>query len=96
MSEHRLSKILIQFPRRKRKIPLKKQTGYKKQLAKITKEASEDGLFNPYLIKVRNKSYYSFKRLGPLRRFLRSKVGQPWNDVYSEMCQRLDRNTTAR
>jgi hypothetical protein len=95
MSEHRLSEIVIERPRCGRRIPLKKQTGYKKQLYKITQDAIEDGLFNPYLIKPRHKSKYLSDHLGPLRRLLRSKVGQPWNDVYSELCQRLDDNTMA-
>jgi hypothetical protein len=32
------------------------------------------------------------EHLGPLRRFLQSRVGRPWNKVYSEICQhvRLD------
>ncbi|AFY45600.1 hypothetical protein [Nostoc sp. PCC 7107] len=97
MSEHRLSEIVIERPRCGRRISLKKQTGYKKQLDKLTQEAIEDGLFNPYLIKAqyRHKSKYLSDHLGPLRRFLRSKVGQPWNDAYSELCQRLDHNTMA-
>ncbi|MBD2336698.1 hypothetical protein H6G64_06795 [Calothrix sp. FACHB-156] len=95
MSEHRLSEIVIERPRCGRRIPLKKQTGYKKQLYKLTQDATEDGLFNPYLIKARRKSKYLSDHLGPLRRLLRSKVGQPWNDVYSELCQRLDHNTMA-
>lgn len=69
--------------------------GFKKQLEKLTKEASQDGLFNHYLIKPRNKSKYLSDHLDPLRRFLRSKVGQSWNGVYSELCQRLDNNTMA-
>jgi len=96
MSEHRLSKIVIHRPYGERKISLRKLPGFKKELNKITKEASEDGLFNPYLIKIRRKSYYSSQHFGPLRRFLRSKVGQHWDEVYSEMCQRLGRNTIAR
>lgn len=95
MSEHRLSEIVIERPRGGRRISLKKLTGFKKQLDKITEEASQDGLFNPYLIKATNKSKHLSDHLGPLRRFLRSKVGQPWNDVYSELCQRLDPNTMA-
>ncbi|QIR35805.1 hypothetical protein HCG51_02900 [Tolypothrix sp. PCC 7910] len=95
MSEHRLSEIVIERPRSGARIPLKKQTGYKKQLYKLTQDATEDGLFNHYLIKTRYKSKYLSDHLGPLRRLLRSKVGQPWNDVYSELCQRLDHNTMA-
>jgi hypothetical protein len=95
MSEHRLSEIVIERPRGGMRISLKKVTGFKKQLDKITEDASEDGLFNPYLIKPTNKSKRLSDHLGPLRRFLRSKVGQLWNDVYSELCQRLDTNTMA-
>ncbi|MDZ8078824.1 MAG: hypothetical protein RMX35_06945 [Nostoc sp. DcaGUA01] len=95
MSEHRLSEIVIERPRGGRRISLKKLSGFKKQLDKLTKEASDDGLLNPYLIKPRNKSKHLSDHLGPLRRFLRSKVGQPWNDVYSELCQRLDSKTMA-
>src|SRR5207245_497682 len=29
--------------------------------------------------------------LGPLERFLRSSLGRPWNDVYSELCAGLDK-----
>jgi hypothetical protein len=32
--------------------------------------------------------------LGPLKRFLQSSVGRPWNDVYSEMCASLDKRKT--
>jgi hypothetical protein len=93
MSEHRLSEIVIERPRHGMRMSLKKMTGHQKQLQKITVEASEDGLLQPYVIKPRNKSKYLSDHLGPLRRFLRSRQGQPWNQVYSELCQRLDHNT---
>ncbi|HEY9690617.1 MAG TPA: hypothetical protein V6D15_00250 [Oculatellaceae cyanobacterium] len=95
MSEHRLSEIVIERPRHGMRISSTRLKGVKKTLDKLTVEATEDGLFNPYLIKVRNGSKYLSDHLGPLRRFLRSKVGQPWNDVYSELCQRLNPNTIA-
>lgn len=95
MSEHRLSEIVIERPRGGMRISLKKLGGSKKQLNKLTQEATEDGLLSPYLIKPRHKSKYLSDHLGPLRRFLRSKVGQPWNDTYSELCQRLDSGTMA-
>ncbi|MGA7933029.1 MAG: hypothetical protein WCA35_05735 [Kovacikia sp.] len=95
MSEHRLSEIVIERPRGGMRISLKKLRGFKKQLNQLTEEASQDGLLSPYLIKTRNKSKYLSDHLGPLRRFLRSKIGQPWNDVYSELCHRLDGSTMA-
>jgi hypothetical protein len=95
MSEHRLSEVVIERPRQGLRISLKKYSGFKKQLQKLTQEASEDGLFRPYLIKPRNKTKYFSDHLSPLRRYLRSKVGQPWNVVYSELCHRLDPTTLA-
>jgi hypothetical protein len=42
------------------------------------------------------RKYFS-DLLGPLRRYLRSNVGRPWDKVYSEMKQHLDdRKTTGR
>ncbi len=95
MSEHRLSEIVIERPRTGMRISLKKLQGFKKQMHRVTQEATEDGLFNSYLIKPRNKTKYLSDHLGPLRRLLRSKVGQPWNTVHSELCRRLDSNTMA-
>ncbi|WP_413167540.1 hypothetical protein ACL6C3_12780 [Capilliphycus salinus ALCB114379] len=95
MSEHRLNEIVIERSRSGTRISPKKMTGFKKELNKITQEASQDGLLSPYRIKSRNryKTKFLSDHLGPLRRFLRSKVGQPWNQVYSELCQRLDSNS---
>lgn len=98
MSEHRLGESVIERPRGGMRISLKKLTGYKKALQKITDEAIVDGLLRPYLIKpkqiVAQTKHFS-DRLGPLRRWLYSKVGQPWDDVYNELCQRLETRTLA-
>lgn len=32
--------------------------------------------------------------LKPLQRFLRARLGRPWNDVYSEICSHTDRRST--
>jgi hypothetical protein len=34
-------------------------------------------------------------RTNPCDRFLASRDGRPWNDVYSEICRRFDRRTMA-
>lgn len=95
MSEHRLSEIVIERPRGGMRISLKKLKGYRKELHRITEEAGEDGLLSPYRIRPRNKSKYLSDHLGPLRRFLRSHINQPWNQVHSKLCRRLDSNTMA-
>jgi hypothetical protein len=93
MSEHRLNEIVIERPRRGCRISLKKVTGYRKHLYKITQEAQEDGLLQPYLIKPRCKTKYLTDHLNPLRNLLRSRLGQPWSRVHSELSHRLDHNS---
>jgi len=36
------------------------------------------------------------EHLGPLIRFLRSRVGQPWDKVFSEICARVNRNSAVQ
>jgi hypothetical protein len=93
MSEHRLGEIVIERPRGGLRINPRKLTGYKKRLIQITQEATEEGLFRPYRIKPYRRTKWLSDHLGPLRRFLRSHVGQPWDLVYSELCQKLDTST---
>jgi len=93
VSEHRLDKIIIERPRYGSRDKAKKVQGYRKRLDKITQEAQEDGFLQPYLFKPRKTRHLS-DNLAPLYRWLRSKVGQPWDDVYSQLCQQLDTKST--
>lgn len=95
MSEHRLAEIVIERPRSGMRMSSRKLKGEKQRLRRLTQEATEDGLLSPYLIKPRQKSKYFSDHLGPLRRWLRSHVGQPWDAVYSKLCQQLDTSTLA-
>lgn len=36
------------------------------------------------------------ENLAPLRRFLESQVGRPWNKVYSEICETIDTRSTVK
>jgi hypothetical protein len=36
------------------------------------------------------------ENLAPLRRFLRSRLGQPWDDVYGEICERINRDSAVQ
>jgi len=93
MSEHRLDRIVIERPRCGLRSSLKKVKGNKKFLNKLTEAACTDGLLSPYLLKLRRKSKYFSDCLGPLSRWLRSKLGENWDDVYSELCQILEIST---
>lgn len=39
---------------------------------------------------------YLNENLAPLRRFLRANVGRPWNKVYSEVCERINRDSAVQ
>jgi hypothetical protein len=93
MSEHRLSEIVIERPRWGMRRSSRRLKGVKQTLNRLTEIASEDGLLCPYLIKTRDKTKFSTDHLGPLRQLLHSKVNQPWDSVYSDLCQRLNTNT---
>ncbi|MBW4621409.1 MAG: hypothetical protein KME17_18875 [Cyanosarcina radialis HA8281-LM2] len=93
MSEHRLGEVVIERPRGGMRMSLKKMTGYKKDLKKITDEATADGLLNPFLVKTRRRTKYFSDNLGPLRRWLRSHEGEPWDAVYQEICQLIETKT---
>jgi hypothetical protein len=36
------------------------------------------------------------ENLAPLRRYLRSNVGKPWDKVYADICQRINRNSAVQ
>jgi hypothetical protein len=93
VSEHRLDKILIERPRYRSCQKAKKVQGYRKRLYKIMQEAQEDGFLQPYLFKPQ-KSRILSDNLAPLYRWLHSKVGQPWDNVYSQLCQKLNTKST--
>jgi len=44
-----------------------------------------------------NTDYKSFnENLNPLRRFIESRIGKRWDDVYSEICETLDTGSTVK
>jgi hypothetical protein len=93
MSEHRLNEIVIERPRHGMRCSSRRLKGVRKILDRLTEVAADDGLLSPYLLKTRDKTKSLSDHLGPLRRLLRSKLNQPWNEVYSDLCRRLDATT---
>jgi hypothetical protein len=86
VSEHRLDRIVIERPRGGTR--LKTSKGAKRFLQKHGLEGRKEHSW-----KENTKTKYFSDNLGPLRRWLRSKVGERWDDVYSELCQKLDITT---
>jgi hypothetical protein len=36
------------------------------------------------------------ENLAPLRRYLQSQIGRPWDEIYSEICERINRNSAVQ
>ncbi|HEY9702477.1 MAG TPA: hypothetical protein V6C58_08530, partial [Allocoleopsis sp.] len=90
MSEHRLHEIVIERPRHGGGIKTPK--GSKKILQQNGLDwIQRESMRKPW--QRANDAKSLSDHLGPLKRLLWSKVGQNWDDVYSELCQRLDKNS---
>ena len=94
-----MSKVVIERPRRGHSLPSRK-TGLR--IRNYDQEYDYDDLPNRLSGSrnkhIRSSDSYGTKSfsdlLGPLRRFLRKNVGRPWNNVYSELAQHLDKRKT--
>jgi hypothetical protein len=84
-----MGKVLVERPRygsRDRGATVK---GYRKQLDRSL--ATGDGPPGREGMKRLHGGTKSFnEHLGPLRRYIESQVGRPWDRVYSEICERID------
>jgi hypothetical protein len=83
-----MAKVIVERPRigsRIRGTP----KGYRRTLQK----SGEDGLPLREGMKRRHQHYHKYlnEHLGPLRRYLDSQVGRPWDKVFSEICAHIDR-----
>ena len=101
MSEHRLDRIVIERPRSGMRISsqkrIRRQIKQQLQQAKYDYQEADIGTLKPCYKQaergIRSKDFSD--HLNPLYRWLHSKVGQPWDDVYAELSQLLEFNTLA-
>jgi hypothetical protein len=81
-----MAKVIVERPRIGSRLPSRKK-GYRKLAQKV-------GLENlprrePMLGRWRGRERELNEHLGPMRRFLRSRVGRPWNKVHAELCSHV-------
>jgi hypothetical protein len=88
-----MAKVIVERPR-KMGGSYHRPKGYQRQL----KRYGEDGPPAREGIKARwqGRTKYLNEHLGPLRRYLDSQVGRPWNQVFSEICAHIDRNSAVQ
>lgn len=81
-----MAKVIVERPRVGSRAPSRKK-GYRKYI-------QQTGIDNlprrePLLGRWRGKGRWLNEHLGPMRRFLRSNVGRPWNKVHQELCEHV-------
>lgn len=90
-----MAKVLVERPRhgsRDRGLTVK---GYRKRLDRSF--AAGDGPpVREGMKRLHGGTKFFNEHLGPLRRYVQSQVGRPWDKIYSEICERVDRGNVVQ
>ncbi len=90
---HDMAKVIVERPRYGSSLRGESK-GYHRSLQRIGREELpyREGMKKRH--QGRTKSLN--EHLGPLRRYLDSQVGRPWNKVFSEICAHIDRESAVQ
>ena len=89
-----MAKVVTERPRRGHGNPSRKTTG-----SRIRRFDPEGEYDEPTRLPVARRRQYGYDAkefsdlISPLKRYLRSCIGQPWNKVHSELSRKLDRRS---
>lgn len=81
-----MEKVIVERPRLGSRAPSRKK-GYRKYLQSMPVEDLPRN--EPLLGRWRGRGKWLNEHLGPMRRFLRSNVGRPWNHVHRDLCEHV-------
>lgn len=81
-----MDKVIVERPRYGSRLPSKKK-GYRKLIQTIPCEDLPTK--EPMLGRWKGLEKCLNEHLGPMRRFLRSNVGRPWNSIHRELCEHI-------
>lgn len=81
-----MAKVIVERPRVGSRLPSRKK-GYRKYVQKTGVENLP--IREPMLGHWRGERKSLNEHLGPMRRFLRSNIGRPWNKVHQELCEHV-------
>lgn len=81
-----MDKVIVERPRWSFRAPSRKK-GYRKYISSTPQDQLPKR--EPMLGQWRGREKSLNEHLGPLRRFLRSNVGRPWNNVYQDLCEHI-------
>lgn len=81
-----MDKVIVERPRLGSRSPSCKK-GYRKYLQSLP--VDELPRHEPMLGRWKGRQKHLNEHLGPMRRFLRSNVGRPWNSVHQDLCEHV-------
>ncbi|HLX61371.1 MAG TPA: hypothetical protein VKX17_08830 [Planctomycetota bacterium] len=87
-----MDKVIVERPRANRTWAVKGNYGLKHKLD-LEDMPTRESYRNA---RRKRKTKYFNEHLSPLKRFLQSSVGKPWNKVYSEICERIHVKSTVQ
>jgi hypothetical protein len=82
-----MAKVIVERPRYGSRLKAGKKKGYGRYLRR--QNIDDLPRREPMLGRWRGMQRSLNEHLGPMRRFLRSRVGRPWNKVYQELCEHV-------
>src|SRR5262245_26241195 len=82
-----MAKVIVERPRWGSRAPSRKK-GYRKFVYQTGIENLPSR--EPMLGRWHGRGRWLNEHLGPMRRFLRSNVGRPWNKVHQELCEHVN------
>lgn len=87
-----MAKVIVERPRKKG-CAWKRPKGFSRQLQRHGLDFKKrEGIKRCWA----GNTKYLNEHLGPLRRYLLSQVGRPWNKVFSEICANINRNSAVQ
>jgi hypothetical protein len=90
-----MAKVLVERPRVKG-ASFRKPKGYKKRVRKLLDAGDSPPVYEGIKRPHGHATKHFNEHLGPLRRYVQSQVGRPWDRVYSEICERVDRGNVVQ
>lgn len=81
-----MDKVIVERPRYGSRLPSRKK-GYRKYIQSIPIEDLPRN--EPMLGRWKGREKWLNEHLGPMKRFLRSNVGRPWNHIYRDLCEHV-------
>lgn len=82
-----MAKVIVERPRYGSRLSAKKK-GYRKYLQKVGVESLPR--HEPMKGRWHGMNKFFNEHLGPMQRFLRSRIGRPWNTIHQELCENID------